>query len=666
MNKKVDYCTPFSEKPYYPYLLSNGNDTVLVNYSGTMLCGVTGHMHTEQHQNSVLAWYKQEHRRKDSAIGPVIISGYLVIVDGEVCEPSDFTQHFVPRRAELESCVSFRCGVKLQIVTYLTDTGVLAYEFEVLESKAENMSIVFMLLAPHSFEGTGIFKVPAPIINFVPSDNRIDYTFTAEKSKVSGKGALLCDRTDGTNCDSWFGAAPGIRFDNVGAGWTGKMYTLCVDEQYELPEVTADLREKHQEGWAKYFSTSDICVPDEKHQHYYELSRYIIKAAQHKSGGIVCGFLPHMWDGGICCPCDAHFSCLAFLQSNNVAEARKHLQFYLDQYDAGVELVKNYGLSGTAFSNWSNVFGTHCHHDLGRDLMKRKPIMIAIIGIAAGEYCLYVSPDDAEVKKLLHGCADFIESGFIRDGEIASTIAGNESILEVNRDTLMLSVTIRVLELDAKFNAQPHRMEIAKQMREQLELNRDADGILLPWENARYYSGIQTTSQHYLRGIHSAEQLTKFSERTRTSWGNDCDQPNEVYRDWSWSSPLYAREFLREGNAKKAFEWISSFGRYASSTGALPEKIRLDGYAIGYWYQSVYALYLEAFCELFGCMKDDTLYLLPGLDGTWKDFSVENLRLENGILLSMKVSGGVVEELQISGDKAVKTVLNSAYSFKKS
>ena len=467
--------TPFSDRPYYPYLLANGNDAVLLNFCGAMMTGLTGHIHAERHQGSVCAWYKQEHRRKGGRIPPVIIAGYQVIVDGEVCEVTSFQQEFDCKRAVLKSCSGFRCDTHVKLESFLTDSGILVYEMEVTGTKAETLSVIFFILEPNSYNGTFAPGCEKAKMSFAARDNGADFTYDFECG-IKGRGSFETDRTDGIACENAGKIAPGVRFDGVRPGWKGTMYTRCADLGQELPEITPDLKIRHIASWRDYFSKSSILLPDPDIQYAYELGRYLMRAYQHRDGAITCGMLPHMWAGGQCCPCDAGIAMLALLMNNDLSEARKYLQFYLDRYEAGEKLTVELGVKGVAFSNWHNVLGEHLSGDLKRELMKRKPIMIAMIGISAGEYCLYADKDDAGALKLLHGCADFIADGFIRNGKIVSTVAGNESYAEVERDSFMLAVTIRVLELDGRFNRDPERLKLAGQMRGELELNRNGEG----------------------------------------------------------------------------------------------------------------------------------------------------------------------------------------------
>ena len=654
---------PLSSRPYYPYLLSNGNDVVLIGLSGSMNCGACGHIHAEQNQGTVCSWLKTEHRKKGVRTAPVISSGYTAVLNGEVCTPKWYEQEFDPQRGILYSKVAFCFGTEIGVTTFLTSSGILVHELEVLKSNAETFAVDFYLVVVNCFNtATPLCEVPETA--FEASCEGVDGTYHFKKNGPKGRCLLRTDRKDGTPIPHW--DIPKLHFENVTPGWRGVMYVICKDESEDIPVISDSLKADHEKEHLTYFNTSKVVLPDPEIQYSWDVGRYMMRAAQHKKGGIVCGLLPHMWEGGTCCPCDAERVFLAMLQTNNVAEARKHLQYYIDQYEEGVKICKELGIKGVAFSNWGNVLGEHCSgRDLEYELLHRKPIMIAIIGIAAGEYLSYADPEDADVKKLLHGCAGFISSFVQDDGTIRPCVASNESYVTVERDTTMLSVTIRCLEMDAQFNGEKEFLKVTQKLRKELEKNRDERGVILPWAEAKYDTCMPVFSQNYLPGIHNAEQLAIYHKNAETPWGGIVgEQPSESPRDWPWSGPRLAREYAREGAAEKAFPLLKNWFRHAASSGAVPEFIRLDGYPIGYWYPTPYAYFLEAMAEAFGRMEGNTLYLLPGFDGEWKDLQAENLRLEGGFLLSCKVVGGRVTEFMLaggSGKENIEVVLNPAY-----
>ena len=68
--------TPYSTRPYFPMLLANGRDAVLIDYSGSMMTGEPDHAHHEQNQGVLNGWYKIAHREKrQEPIMPIVQSG---------------------------------------------------------------------------------------------------------------------------------------------------------------------------------------------------------------------------------------------------------------------------------------------------------------------------------------------------------------------------------------------------------------------------------------------------------------------------------------------------------------------------------------------------------------------------------------------------------------
>lgn len=644
--------TPYSQRPYFPYLLANGNDALLLNHSGAMISGVTGHTHNEQNQGAICAWYKQEQRERTGLLQPLVIAGYQVEIGGEVCEIIDFEQEFCPAEATLTTLARFRRGTELRISAFLSDSGVLALHFEVLKAAAD-LALAFLLLSPNSVHGT-LTPHTCPKREFTPVPDGLDFSY--EFDGIRGGGVLRSDRTGGVPREYIGTIGMGIRYAGIASGWCGTMYVSCADAPALPVTDYADLRAKHLAGWRAYFAASSVALPDAELQYAYELSRYLMRANMHASGALPAGQLPYLWHGGICVPFDAEVMQHALLQGNNFAEARHHLDFYLDRFASGCELAREIGLKGFAFSNWSDVFGSHLGGDLKFELLKRKPLMIAIIGIAAGNCRRYSEGDDPDAVKLLLGCADFIESGFVRDGKIVACIAGNESDVEVERDSMMLATSCRLFELASELCGDARRGRLAASLRNELEKNRAANGVLMPYSGADYTAGEMTLLHYLIADAADASGLAASLKALETPWGIDNDQPSEVYRHWPWNDCLYARSFACAGDGKSAFPFLKRWFDHAASSGASPEKIRLDGYPIGYWYPTPYALYLLA---LYAALADfdaaGKLKLLYGFDGEWRELSANEIRLPGGLAVSLRVSGGKLEELSLFNAGEEKT-----------
>ena len=75
MHQKI---LPPASKPFFPMILANGTDVVLLDYSGSMHCE-SGHLHLEQHQGTLCGWQKTTHREKGRHILCVAFFPYRVM-----------------------------------------------------------------------------------------------------------------------------------------------------------------------------------------------------------------------------------------------------------------------------------------------------------------------------------------------------------------------------------------------------------------------------------------------------------------------------------------------------------------------------------------------------------------------------------------------------------
>lgn len=140
--------TPDSRRQYYPAILSNGADAVLVSYAGASVSALTGHSHFEQHQNTPCGWFRAGHSGKMQGtcqtLYPVFAPGYNIIVNGEVSEPDFYSQEFDPEKALLKTRVC--CwGVECEIESFLTDDNILAESYTITKTPDMQADLEFYL-----------------------------------------------------------------------------------------------------------------------------------------------------------------------------------------------------------------------------------------------------------------------------------------------------------------------------------------------------------------------------------------------------------------------------------------------------------------------------------------------------------------------------------------
>lgn len=680
MRKANWVATAHSTRPYYPMLLSNGNDAVLINYSGSMVSALTGHSHYEQHQGSPCAWYRISHSgRMNSSVclQPIIQSGYQVIVDGEVCEPSDYRQEFDPREAVLKT-VTESWGVVLELETFLTDESILVERYRVLKAPRNSELVVFVRSTDGS---TGGLRAPHSATVKTVSTNQRRMDFAYELDGIRGVGAMVCDQEGKRECSR----VEGLRFSDLRRGWTLTRYTVISDNTqcggYRQKtsrtvarieqEGYARIRSQHAMVWREYSRRNRITVPDREMQYLYDFSIYSLRGNQHPdTGAIVCGMLPFLWGGGVVCPYDASYSHRAFLCSNRIEQARRHAGFHLSRRKQGKRDAESLGLHGAVYSGWTNYEGKHRGGDFRKYVMHYKPLMAAFLVIDYYSQWEF-APEDKIDRRYVNAMREIldlaIENFVLEQGEVAimrPCIAGNESDIEVQNDTFNSLVYARALKAYAEMAREcgiedaVRYQSLSERLYRGLEDNFRDDGVLLPWKGAKYLTGLQL--QFYLwnlpEGI-SPQGVREALVRSRTPWGFDADQPSERYRDWPWVASRAAIALAHMSDPKESFEQLSQFPKDASALGAIPEKIRIDGYPIGYWYSTPYAIFVWAMNDAF-CHDgpDENVRLLWGLDGTWEDAKFENIRLGGGILASGRIQNKKLVELRLknTGGRTVR------------
>ena len=682
--------TPRSRRPYFPALLANGADAVLLNYSGSMASGLTGHAHLEQHQGCPCAWYKIAHVAENptcKVVQPIVQSGYQVMLDGEVCDIDDYAQRFDPVHAVLHTRTSAR-GVRVSIEAFLTDDHILVERYHVEAVPAgKKADLAFFARATDGRTG-GLTTVHAGELRV--RGRQVDgFAFDYRVGAVRGAGRLMSDRPADAPYDAW----PGLLFRGVRRGFRATKFLMLTDptdgRDFRRQVARAagrcaqlgvsGLAREHRRTWSRFARRSRVVLPDETFQYLHDYSVSVLRANQHPgTGAISVGALPSLWGGGVHDPFDGAYAHHALLATNRLAQARLHLGFYDLQRRPGKKVARELGLPGAVYSGWSDCFGRDLTRNLGAYLLDYKPLMPAYIVLDRYWQWVYDPADRDHVKRLplAREILDLAAERFVLvHGEkafMAQCTAGNESAVQVENDTMnglayaraMSGYGEMALALGKRHGT--FYAELARKLYRGLEENY-RHGVLMPYRGATYLTGLQL--DNYLTNL--PEGIDPRSVRAalramRTHWGLDSDQPSEAYRDWPWAHSWAAIALAHMRCAGESFRRLRHPLKRMSALGALPEKVRLDGYAIGYGYPSPHAVLVWATAHaLCHAGPSGELRLLAGLDGQWKDLAFERLRVDGGLLVSGAVQGGRFECLQLRNTATVpvrrRVSLNGRY-----
>lgn len=679
--------TPFSDGHYYPLLLASGKDGVLINYDGSNYVSKNGHTHDESHQGAPVGWYKMSTSSALTTTQPIVAAGVQVIYWNAPAEPRMYEQKFDPRTATVSTLLTFSKDAKICIESFMTSDSIWCEKVSVLSvPEGIDMDIAFEVSTPRvgGLSSCMKFKNEYSVKPFADG-NSIKFSYTNKPFK--GNGLLLASLPfDGCKIslqDIENSFADGI-YKNVKEGFTVSRTMICVgDEENTDFEKLSEramlgydaLHIEHKKEWNEYFGCCDINIPDEKIKEIYDFNRYVNKAHQHPEVGLVSlGMLPNQWRGGICCGYDQAFPHAAFLTSGNFKESKKYTDSYLLFADDCRKILKEHGINGTTFYGWTTCDGQYVRHEVDKFdwITKFKPMFSAFSIIAMyNEWMYHPEAITEEHIKVIKEQLTFYTEYMLTETEDIAFIKPVDSATEGEFAVKLDSVTQINFAAAFKYAGEilnsERYTEIAKKMYAALKPNYDGDGRLLSHEGAPYTGGLLREVYQYLPYSKDNEKFFEEEcEASKTLWGIDNDLPFEEYRHWPWNDSKVARVYIRMGKPEKAMPHILHIPYGASSHGSLPEKLRLDGYPVNYYYTSASGLAVTAINEAFACdVYDGAVMLAGGFAKPWADFSCRDIRVKGNISISFTVKNGKFTSLEIRNDsdedKKIKLRFNSQY-----
>ena len=131
------------------------------------------------------------------------------------------------------------------------------------------------------------------------------------------------------------------------------------------------------------------------------------------------------------------------------------------------------------------------------------------------------------------------------------------------------------------------------------------------------------------------------------------ERPTEEYRHWPWNDSWAAICYAHDRQPGKAMEYLLHQKYGCTSLGAMPEKLRLDGYAIGYWYTSAHANLVWAVNDALAFSdREDELCLGMGFDERWEDVEVRGLVINEALTVSYRTEKGKPVRVEIANRSA--------------
>ncbi len=680
--------TPWAVRPYVPLVLGNGSDSVTVDYSGSMLCSLDGHAHKEQHQAVVPGWYKQIHRlyripprvartvafpSRSGMPLPCLQAGYAVRINGEYVSPSDYRQTFDARRAVVTTDLVFQGG-RWRVTGYLTGDHVWVERFRVVSMpRGQRVDLLFQLLPWTDSMHMGLEPSRRAFLSVAPAGpGALALEYRMDPNPRRGAGLL------------W--TAPRGRFEGrsivhagVRAGFTVVRWLLAVDAGERPPcaggprawyrklrtRPEPAWRRAHVADWLAFSGHSAVRLPDAEAGGAYDLSLYWLRANQHpETGSLNLGPFPCHWGGGSNALWDAGVMQMALLGGNHVAESRRLLDFYRRRLPAARRLARALGAPGARLCFFASAAaGQEQHADPDR-VRREKIAANATACHSVYDHWRIHGRDDAlaEDLALMRDLLDHVAAVAVIERDDRAWIVDAAGVAEgrcpVSNDSFLALHVARAFRgfcemADAAGRPAPDRFRAlsAKLVRGLRDNVRR--GLLMA--DRRAVQGVASPLlalsdlPDALAGLYTPATLRAWRRQTRTPWG--YDKPKKDYRDWPWCHCWLAIVYSHWGRSRAAFAELRRALKDASALGALPEKVRLDGFPVRYWYTTAHAAYAHAVQHALAHDRPGgAVGLLQGLDGLWRDLAVRRLRLCGGLLVSLDVRAGAVRRAVVENN----------------
>ncbi len=656
---------------YYHCLLGNGLDTVLIGPTGSMVADKAG--------KDRCYWYKSDRYYPEDKlvhvvdsrfpsdrplehapgsgwyeIAPLGRTWYEVIWQGQPLVAQASEQLFVPQEGSLYSKVDYG-PVHAQVTTFLHASQSLLIEHYEFDREVEFRGWI----------GPGVW---------VEEGWDTDPFYSVSMAEHGATGRYDLGETQGLMglwlepAPTGFGRQGRDRWLTVQGTTITKIFAIRDNRQGQLETALFDpvaavgyeaLRQEHLDFWRDYFSASNIDIPDEQFQRFYEASLYHFKAIQNRvSGGLPVNNLRLTWSSHIFW--DSYFTQRALLEANHRAEALEACRFFQHTIEHARRHAKEeFGFEGLKWDweithNERKAYGVYLHQ---KDQMHNN-------GSYANEIWQYYEfTHDLEMLRefypILEGLARFFLEGIVehttRGYEIRSLVGVAERPELIKNEGLNLSATIailhhvtkaaRILQVESDFTRRC--AEIAQGLMPTLDLlyngrffaSAEGSDVLNLSSLAPLYP-MQVIDSDDPRGIQTTQAFLEYYKRRLAIQGNNSIGFHMAETDMNslpWLAGWLATVLARQGMGDAAWEVIESTRPAICFYGGMTEVIEGDQWNMQY-FSTAQGAVCTAIHHLLLQPHDDEIRLFPAIPKVWMD---KELQFNNLLVAGLNVSAAL-------------------------
>ncbi len=650
-----------SGKPYFPMILGNGVEHVLIGYAGAM-GACSGHEHWS-YGNSMPAhdptgatftgWFRPDTRKRPArGVLNLLQCGYIVR-KGVHADGIDQAKQRFDARSGLLITRGHLGYAELEVTTFLTRDHLLVHHFSG-NAHGDDMAMQFFVRS--AFPAGPLRVVIDRPQSASAAAQRLDFRIEGD-GWPSTPGRLLCDHPKATWVEC-YNRQPGIEAPVEGE-FELSFAVQCSHEEDAPAAQLLDhfdyesVLQRHRAEWQEFDARSDVRLAHGELDDLYRTSLYVVRAHQHPTlGGITVGSYPGMWWNDVN-SYDVSYSMMALLGANRMVEAERVIQFWKHALPALRKRARDAGLPGAACPAPLSSSG-EAEPTPREKLLEERHFMTA--NIALHVWQLYQYSGRVRVLEEYWDCLveplEFLLGACVEEFDDHAEIvrsSGPNGKERINGKVVYYPNPIRTLlatieavraARDAAAllgrEADPRWERLLPKLERGIEVNR--------------FDGLVRASRHPKASVRAdASYVGLFGclvdEKTLQAEIDEATGPEGLMRWWNhgyrvvpWMHLNVSAAFSRLG-MDGAARMAEMAARFTTTLGGIAEAVRPDGIYSKTWYHTVHGAFVHAANLLLVRRRDDVVELFAGVPGDWGDVSFERLRVPVGLLVSASRTG---------------------------
>jgi hypothetical protein len=638
-------------KSYFPMMLANGIDHVLVGYSGSMgACQAhEAWNYPNMNMETITGWYRFDIRRRPVYfVQNLLQCGYIVRRGVHADGIESAVQRFDALRAVLDT----RCQMgyaEVHVSTFLTRSHWLVHRFSV-SAHADDMAMQFFVRTP------SVSALRVEVSRAASRPGGLDFAVVGDGWPAT-PGRLVCDHPEAKRVACYNGQA-GLEVPLRGQSeFTFAIQCALIQdvpggadrEELHSEFNHATVLERHSAEWEKFSSHSAISLPHRGIDDVYRTSLYVIRAHQHPVlGGINLGGYPDMWNNGVC-PSDMSFSMLALMGANRLEEAERGVRFWKRSLPHLTKLVREAGLPHGVAAPWDLSVSGEGTPVSREQILEMKHLETAQISLQTWQ--LYQYSGRLSVLKEYWDCLvqplEFLLGHCVEEfddhAEIIRSSGPNGKervdgkVVYYPNPTFSLLTTIEALRGACEAanllgrEIPPRWRQILPKLERGIERNR-FEGVIREARHPRA-NITEAGSQVGLFDARLDKETVLANTRRKSSREGFPTWTNHGYRAVPWVMCDSSAAFSRLG-IEGAGHYVELATLFTTTLNGFPEAIRPDGVYVKTWYPTVHGDFVHAVHLLLVRRRQDVVELFAGVPDDWGPVSFQSLRAPVGLVVS--------------------------------